>query len=170
MRAAEAARVLAGRFGVSARQARRYADQARASGRAEVPEASVVFTVKLPAVLAGRVRAHARESGTHDLRRGHARFDGVPGAGPQEQSPRVSDRAVEAEFVFGRHAATELSVAYAILVPQRRARIVRACQEGRPPRDQCGDLRPGLQRPAEEGRDDRVADRGAARARRAGPA
>ena len=64
MPAAEAAQVLAGRFGVSARQARRYADQARASGRVEVPEASVVFTVKLPAVLAGRVRAHARESGT----------------------------------------------------------------------------------------------------------
>ena len=62
--AAEAARVLAGRFGVSVRQARRYADRARASGRAEVPEASVVFTVKLPAALAGRVRAHARESGT----------------------------------------------------------------------------------------------------------
>ena len=62
--AAGAARVLAARFGVSARQARRYADQARASGRAEVPEASVVFTVKLPAALAGRVRAHARESGT----------------------------------------------------------------------------------------------------------
>jgi predicted DNA-binding transcriptional regulator YafY len=62
--AAEAARVLAARFGVSARQARRYADQARASGRAEVPEESVVFTVKLPAALAGRVRAHARESGT----------------------------------------------------------------------------------------------------------
>ena len=62
--AAEAARVLAARFGVSARQARRYADQARASGRAEVPEASVVFTDKLPAALAGRVRAHARESGT----------------------------------------------------------------------------------------------------------
>ena len=61
---AEAARVLAGRFGVSARQARRYADQARASGRAEVPEANMVFTVKLPAALAGRVRAHARESGT----------------------------------------------------------------------------------------------------------
>ena len=88
--------------------------------------------------------------------------------GPQEQSPQVSDRAVEAEFVFGRHAATELSVAYAILVPQRQARIVRAGQEGRPPRDERGDLRPGLQRPAEEGRDDRVADRGAARARRAG--
>jgi hypothetical protein len=62
--AAEAARVLAGRFGVSVRQARRYADRAGASGRAEVPEASVVFTVKLPAALAVRVRAHARESGT----------------------------------------------------------------------------------------------------------
>jgi len=62
--AAEAARVLAGRFGVSARQARRYADQARASGRAQVPGENVVFTVKLPAALAARVRVHARESGT----------------------------------------------------------------------------------------------------------
>jgi hypothetical protein len=62
--AAEASRVLAGRFGVSARQARRYAGQAQASGRTEVPEASVVFTVKLPAGLAGRVRAYARERET----------------------------------------------------------------------------------------------------------
>jgi hypothetical protein len=38
----------------------------------------------------------------------------------------VSDRTVEGEFVFGRHTATELSVAYAILVPQRRARVSRA--------------------------------------------
>ena len=30
----------------------------------EVPEASVVFTVKLPAALARRVRAHARENET----------------------------------------------------------------------------------------------------------
>ena len=87
MPAAEAARVLAGRFGVSARQARRYADQARASGRAEVPEASVVFTVKLPAALAARCgRMRARRD--HDLRRGHARFDGVPGAGPQKHPRR----------------------------------------------------------------------------------
>ena len=34
---AEAARVLAGRFGCSVRQARRYAEQAAQSGRAEVP-------------------------------------------------------------------------------------------------------------------------------------
>ena len=144
--------------------------QARASGRAEVPETSVVFTVKLQGG-AGRAGAGARaRERDHDLRRRGARFDGVPGAGPQEQSPQVSDRAVGAEFVFGRHAATELSVAYAILVPQRQARIARAGQEGRPQHDQRGDLRPGLQRPAEERRDDRVADRGAARARRAGPA
>jgi hypothetical protein len=64
MPAAEAARVLAGRFAVSVRQARRYADQAGAAGRVEVPEASVVFTVKLPAGLAGRVRAYARERET----------------------------------------------------------------------------------------------------------
>jgi hypothetical protein len=61
---AEAVRVLAGRFAVSVRQARRYVDQAVAEGRVEVPEASVVFTVKLPAGLAGRVRAYARERET----------------------------------------------------------------------------------------------------------
>jgi hypothetical protein len=59
---AEVARVLAGEFGVSQRQARRYADQAVAGGRMPVPEPSVVFTVKLPEVLAQRVRAHARDS------------------------------------------------------------------------------------------------------------
>jgi hypothetical protein len=61
---AEAAAVLAARFAVSVRQARRYVDQAVAEGRMEVPEASVVFTVKLPAGLAGRVRAYARERET----------------------------------------------------------------------------------------------------------
>ena len=64
MAVAEAASVLAGRLGVSVRQARRYAEQARAAGHVEVPEASVAFTVKLPAALAARVRANARESGT----------------------------------------------------------------------------------------------------------
>jgi Transposase DDE domain len=58
---AGAARELADRFGVSPRQARRYAEQAMAAGRVEVPEASVVFTVKLPGSLADRVRTHARE-------------------------------------------------------------------------------------------------------------
>src|SRR6266852_156701 len=61
--AAEAARVLAGRFGCSVRQARRYADQAARSGRVAVPEATAVFTVKLPVRLAAAVREHARASG-----------------------------------------------------------------------------------------------------------
>src|ERR1017187_9279064 len=87
---ADAAQVLAGRFAVSVRQARRYVDQAVAAGRVDVREESVVFTVKLPAALARRVRAHAREND----------------------------------------------------------------QEGRPPRDERGDLRPGIERPAEERRDD----------------
>jgi len=64
MPVAEATGALACRFAVSVRQARRYVDQAAGGGRVPVPEASVVFTVKLPAALAGRVRAHARESGT----------------------------------------------------------------------------------------------------------
>jgi hypothetical protein len=38
----------------------------------------------------------------------------------------VSGRAVEVVFCFDRHAATDLSVAYAILVPARRARTGRA--------------------------------------------
>ncbi len=63
MPAAEAARVLAGWFGCSVRQARRYAEHAARAGRAEVPQDTVVFTVKLPAGLAGRVRSHAREAG-----------------------------------------------------------------------------------------------------------
>jgi hypothetical protein len=61
---AEAATVLAARFAVSVRQARRYVDQAVAEGRVEVPEASVVFTVKLPAALARRARARARANET----------------------------------------------------------------------------------------------------------
>ncbi|MGB6165387.1 MAG: hypothetical protein WBF75_22995 [Pseudonocardiaceae bacterium] len=60
----EASGVLAGRFGVSQRQARRYVERAVAGGRVPVPEASVVFTVKVPAVLAERVRAHAHEDQT----------------------------------------------------------------------------------------------------------
>ena len=63
MAAAEAARVLAGRLGCSARQARRYADQAAAGGRLPVPEPGVVFTVRLPGRLAAAVRGHARASG-----------------------------------------------------------------------------------------------------------
>ena len=64
MPVAEATGALAVRFAVSVRQARRYVDQAAGGGRVPVPEASVVFTVKLPAGLAGRVRAYARERET----------------------------------------------------------------------------------------------------------
>ncbi|MGH3410527.1 MAG: ribbon-helix-helix protein, CopG family [Streptosporangiaceae bacterium] len=60
---AEAARVLAGRFGCSQRQARRYAERAARAGRADVPPAGAVFTVRLPAGLAAAVREHARASG-----------------------------------------------------------------------------------------------------------
>ncbi|MER5918042.1 hypothetical protein ABT124_49300, partial [Streptomyces sp. NPDC001982] len=54
---------------------------------------------------------------------------------------------VETECVFDRLAAAGLSAAYAILVPQRRARL-RAGQEGAPHHDERGDLRPGLLGPA----------------------
>jgi Ribbon-helix-helix protein, copG family len=61
--AADAAGVLAGRLGCSARQARRYVDQAAARGRAPAPEPGTVFTVRLPVRLAAAVREHARASG-----------------------------------------------------------------------------------------------------------
>lgn len=61
--AAQAARLLAGRAGCSVRQARRYVDQAATVGRVEVPEATVVFTVKLAGRLALAVRTHAQASG-----------------------------------------------------------------------------------------------------------
>src|SRR6266508_3840628 len=60
---AEAARELARRLGLSERQARRYVDRARTGGQVEVPGAKVVFTVKLPATLARRVRSAARAGG-----------------------------------------------------------------------------------------------------------
>lgn len=60
----EAAPILAERFGCSVRQARRYVERAAEGGRAIVPEEKTVFTVKLPAALAVRVREQARESGS----------------------------------------------------------------------------------------------------------
>jgi hypothetical protein len=57
---ADASRVLADRYGVSVRQARRYVELAVVRGRVDVPEANVVFTVKLPGSLADQVRARAR--------------------------------------------------------------------------------------------------------------
>jgi hypothetical protein len=60
---ADAALLLSARFAVSLRQARRYVDAASSGGRMAVPEPSVVFTVKLPAVLADRVRDCARLRG-----------------------------------------------------------------------------------------------------------
>jgi hypothetical protein len=55
---------VAQRFSVAVRRGRRYVEAA-ATGPVEVPEASVVFTVKLPASLAARVREHAHE---HELK------------------------------------------------------------------------------------------------------
>lgn len=62
MSTVEAAEVLAARWGVSTRQARRYVNRA-AAGPMAVPEVSVVFTVKLPASLAARVRERAALAG-----------------------------------------------------------------------------------------------------------
>jgi predicted HicB family RNase H-like nuclease len=59
----DATRVLARRHRLSERQARRYVERAREQGAMEVPGRKVVFTVKLPAVLARRVRRAAAVTG-----------------------------------------------------------------------------------------------------------
>lgn len=64
MPVAQAARVLAERFGCSVRQARRYAERAAESGRVSAAEPTTVFTVKLPVVLADLVRTEAAASGS----------------------------------------------------------------------------------------------------------
>jgi DNA-binding transcriptional regulator LsrR (DeoR family) len=59
----QASRALADRSGLSERQARRYVERARQLGPVPVPAPTVVFTVKLPADLARRVRATAHATG-----------------------------------------------------------------------------------------------------------
>ena len=57
-------RTLARRYRVSPRQARRYVEAAQQHPQGlPVPEATVVFTVKLPVSLARRLRALARSTG-----------------------------------------------------------------------------------------------------------
>jgi predicted transcriptional regulator len=59
----DATRELARRHRLSERQARRYVERARDQGAMEVPGPKVVFTVKLSAGLARRVRRLARATG-----------------------------------------------------------------------------------------------------------
>jgi hypothetical protein len=58
-----ATRDLARRYRLSERQARRYVERARDEGAVEVPGRKIVFTVKLSAGLARRVRHAARATG-----------------------------------------------------------------------------------------------------------
>lgn len=59
----EAVGVLAVRFGLSDRQARRYVDRARQHGRVAVPEVAAVLSVRLPVGVLVRLRDHARVTG-----------------------------------------------------------------------------------------------------------
>jgi hypothetical protein len=59
----EAVTVLAGRFGLSDRQARRYLETAARTGGAVPAAPLVTFSVRLPAGLVARVREHARQRG-----------------------------------------------------------------------------------------------------------
>lgn len=59
----EATLTLARRHRLSERQARRYVERARDEGAMDVATPKIVFTVKLPATLARRVRRAARATG-----------------------------------------------------------------------------------------------------------
>ena len=59
----EATLTLARRHRLSERQARRYVERARDEGTMDVAAPKIVFTVKLPATLARRVRRAARATG-----------------------------------------------------------------------------------------------------------
>ena len=59
----QASRHLADRYGLSERQARRYVERAHQLGPVPVPVPTVVFTVKLPADVARRVRTAAHATG-----------------------------------------------------------------------------------------------------------
>jgi predicted HicB family RNase H-like nuclease len=63
MDVADATVALAQRHRLSERQARRYVERARDEGAMEVAGPKVVFTVKLPAVVARRIRRAARATG-----------------------------------------------------------------------------------------------------------
>ena len=63
MEVSDATVTMARRHRLSERQARRYVERARDEGVMEVVAPKIVFTVKLPAALARRVRRAARATG-----------------------------------------------------------------------------------------------------------
>src|SRR5438552_6235076 len=62
LRLPAATRRLARQFQLSERQARRYVERARNGGTVEVPDAKIVFTVKLAAPLVRAIRQHSRRT------------------------------------------------------------------------------------------------------------
>jgi hypothetical protein len=60
---AEAARLLAARFGLSQRQGRRYVERAVVGGPVVAARVTTVFTVKIPVDVVGQVREYAKASG-----------------------------------------------------------------------------------------------------------
>ena len=89
----------------------------------EVARPKVVFTVKLPAALARRVRRAARATGQSiSALVSEALTDFL-------ERHDVAERDVTVEFVFDRTGAQALAHAYRILVPERRGRIEQGSNE-----------------------------------------
>lgn len=93
---ADAARQLARAQDLSERQARRYVEQAREGGKLQVPDAKVVFTVKLSARTARKVRRYARRTGrtiSAVVEDALTAFIARGGAGGRSGGARSGDRA-----------------------------------------------------------------------------
>ena len=89
--------------------------RAAESGRVEVPDEGTVFTVRLPARLAAAVREHARASGRTISSVAVQALEEFLVPCSRGPSGQVRQLRVETEHVFSRHAAAEMSVAYAHL-------------------------------------------------------
>ena len=117
----EATRDLARRHRLSERQARRYVEMGRGRRGHRSPGPKLVFTVKLPAGLARRVRRAARATGQSISARSPRRFRSSWTA---TTALAMAERQVSAEFVFDRGRRAGPRPGHRVLVPERRARTL----------------------------------------------
>ena len=153
----DATLALARRHRLSERQARRYVERARDEGVMEVATPKVVFTVKLPAALARRVRRAARATGQSISALGDPGVGRV--LGPSGSWLSATSSSSSSSIGPARRPSPH---AYRILVPERRGRI----EQGVTMTTAAIYARVSSARQT-RGADDRLADDGAARGRRA---
>ena len=160
-------RVLAQRFGVSPRQARRYVDRAAGWAGRWCRRRTRCSRSSCRRRWSARVREQAAASGGTISALVAAGVGRVPGDGATRRAACAGERA-------GGRGRVRLRPprGHGFVGGLRHSRAAAAGPRASGPArketgsmTQRGDLRPGVLGPAEEGRDDRLADRGAARPR-----